>query len=271
MPEQLEQAPAQEQKPEGWEQVDFEKDDRQKIEQRFHRTYGQLKRIQGEQKATNATVKERVGANKVMLERLTEREAKEQAKVLEGEISEAAKVGDGEKVATLTSKLIDLKSTPKAPAQVEQKPEKDPETDDPLADLMPEQRTRLDNWAREVNEDGSPKRPWFAQGHEEYESAVWHLAGMLKNPKLTDNPDAMMSRMDELMGLKVETKSVVKRNIPTVLENAGATRRSGNSGPTQAQVAAAEAMGVKIENYMKIVGEQTLPDGKMNWKRISKA
>ena len=196
---------------------------------------------------------------------------KEQAKVIEDEITEAVRNSEHEKVATLTGKLIDLKSVPKAQEPPEKKTEKVQEQDDPLADLMPEQRARLDKWARETNEDGSPKRPWFAQGHEEYESAVWHLAGMLKNPKLTDNPDAMMSRMDELMGLKVETKSVVKRNIPTVLESAGATRRSGNSGPTQAQVAAAEAMGVQIENYMKIVGEQTLPDGKMNWKRTSKA
>ena len=43
-----EEAPApQQERPEGWDRVDFENDDPKKIEQRFNRLYGQMKR-QGE-------------------------------------------------------------------------------------------------------------------------------------------------------------------------------------------------------------------------------
>lgn len=58
----------------------------------------------------------------------------------------------------------------------------------------------VEQWSREVGSDGNFRRPWALEGHPRYQEVYNLVAGLVNNPQLVGNTEAILSEVDRRMG-----------------------------------------------------------------------
>lgn len=252
-------------KPEGWEEVELTPAQ----QARFNRLYGQVKHLQRQNQMLGKHAGDLVERIDKLESTTLQRTQEDTEQAILAQIETASNQGDGKTVATLTKKLLDLKSTTTAV-----KPSEKPKVENvnPLEEfLAPEEIAQVNSWAAERNEDGSVKRPFFVEGHPKYKVALAHLTGLLQDDELqSQGVGAVMSRFDELMGVATPRAS---RAAPAVLQSQSTPVKRGPklSLPEGADEGdarkVADAMGIPFDRYMKMFGEQKQGD-RMIFSRV---
>lgn len=191
-------------------------------------------------------------------------EESERQQILDG-IRDASEEGDHEKVATLTDRLTRLNSngkddTPGAekPTSAEPEKKKEPAESDLSEVMSSEDEARLNLWINEQDTEGKPVRPWLQEGHPQYKRAMLAAQAVMADDGL--KPAEMMQEIDRIMGTSKSTPSPTT----SVLSPGSPPRRQPTQKPkaTPEQLAVAEAMGVKPDEYMAVVaGSEKYQDG----------
>lgn len=227
--------------------------------------------LYGTTKELRKTLDEMSRANKVLFEKvqgMEKRGAESERQQILDQIKTASEEGDHEKVATLTDRLTRLNSSSKDGSDPEPKAEdtaarsstdgKGKEAPDPAEVMSSEDEARLAKWVNEKDSEGNPVRPWLQEGHPKYKRAMAAAQAVMADESLT--PAQMMAEMDSIMGMQ-------KPSPQAAVLTPGQPPRTGKSSKPKAtpeQKAAAEAMGVKLDEYMAVVAQsETYPDGSM--------
>lgn len=257
------QAPegAQPDRPEGWEQIDFNRipeDYRGVVESRLNRMYRQVK--DGQRTMAQLLNDQKALISKV--EKLDARGATKEIDEIKAELRQAAEVGDYGKIADLTDKMTSVKSTlsnrdePKAPTT------KEPEPPD-VADLMSaEDEARMRAWAAERDGEGALTRPWVSPEHPSYRRAKALLQGFIIEGGMT--PAQIMAELDSLMG----TRSRPRAQGP-VMSGAQPPSSKGKAPKlTAEQVQVAKMMGITPERYAaSLQADPTDTEGRRVYRR----
>tara|TARA_R110000822_G_scaffold49674_11_gene130109 strand:- start:4647 stop:5501 length:855 start_codon:yes stop_codon:yes gene_type:complete len=210
------QEPAEGKAP-GYKQVDFEKDDRAAIEQRFHRLYGQMKQSQ-------AMVDQMTVDQRTLHEKLSNIEVGQvqtnvatHMKQLQGQLQEAMDVGDAAKSTAVIRQISQLEARASAPP--------------PKQQAAPQQQEQQEHPDVSAIRNWSSSRAWAQEGHEDRSWAAFQLNDLYTSPEWADRPVSeklgeVERRYTELSGTKQSS-----RQAP-VLDQKGETRRrsSGTSG-----------------------------------------
>jgi myosin heavy subunit len=255
-------------RPEGWEQVDYEDlkakagaETAKVVEARIGRLWGQFKE-------RDTLYKQLIEDQKVLVGRLDEMSKTDkdrQGDNVKAEIRKAAEEGRYDDLATLTEKLVKLNSQER-PA--EKSPEKAKETKPAIevpdgSEIMTsEEEAQLRVWAAETDANGQALRPWMNPAHPKHKAAVKTIEAVLVDPDF-EGKTALdkMAETDRRMGVSRGT-----RVAPVLTSNASPNR--GNArvpALSTEQRRIAENMGIKPEAYAKMLGlTDKKSDGSMN-------
>lgn len=221
------------------------------VEARLGRYHRQTKEGQKQIRELKATMDQMAKDNRALFDRLNARDAEE----VKTGIKEAFEKGDGDKLDTLTTKLVDIKSKPAAEGPSEKSPEKPAEKPDvDLSDFMTaEEEALFLAWAGETGDDG-PLRPWLGENHPKYKRAMGVIDAALKDDELRNKgAKAVMDEVDRMMNVaKTESPAQPQRRVASVLSGSANPPRNQPSARLSAdQARAADLMGVTREAYAK--------------------
>ena len=216
------------------------------VEARLGRYHRQTKEGQKQIKELKSLAETQARDMKALMDRMNEREASE----VKSGIKEAFEKGDGDKLDTLTTKLVDIKSKPAAEKPPEKSPEKDEKPDADLSDFMTaEEEASFLQWAAETGENGA-LRPWLQPGHAKNAKAMAIIDGALKDDELRGKgAKAVMEEVDRMMG--VTKAEAAPRRVSSVLTGGNPPQKPPGTRLSQDQQRAADLMGVSREAYAK--------------------
>lgn len=191
----------------------------------------------------------------------------EREQILEG-IKTASEEGDHEKVATLTDRLTRLNSnskgnspdaTPEPPKAEDTAESKDGKETPDLSEYMSsEDEARLAKWTNERDNEGNLVRPWLQENHPKYKRAMAAAQAVMADEGL--NPAQMMQEIDSIMGTQKQSSPQSQVLSPGMAPRKGASKPKA----TPEQIRVADAMGVKIDEYMAIYDQsEKYQDGSM--------
>lgn len=217
--------------------------------------------------------KESAQANKALIDRVDEisrASSERNSERIKAEITEAAQMGQYDKIATLTEELVKVTSGAQTAKPSKAEPKSEPETKKTpdLSEVVGvEDEAALRRWAMEKSEDGTFLRPWLHPEHPKNARAQGLIKAVLDDPEFKAAEDKM-AEVDRLMGLSKTPR------VPAVLSSSASGNRGTPSKVPQAtreQKAVAEEMGIPIEKYMAVVASAPKsPDGRMQMSHKAK-
>lgn len=224
------ESPNTENQPEGWDRVDFQNDDRTKIEKRFHRLYGQVKR-------QDQLLSQLVEDNRRLMERQTNWEVGQAQASTAARLAElqdgwkqAFERGDANRAWAIQQEMIDLRARQN---RVPEPPRREaPQQTAPQ--LAQEEAVVIAEWAQD--------RPFAKDGSEWQQWTATQLQELYVHPKWKDAPIE-----DKLEEVDRRYKAQVKPQSAAVLDGKGGSRPR-QTGPklSEAQQAVARRLFPKV-------------------------
>lgn len=166
-------------KPAGYDQVDFQNDDRDKIEQRFHRLYGQMKQSQ-------SINDQMIADQRAMYERIQNMEvgqaqANAQATLghLQAQLQEAMDVGDAARSTQIISQISQMTANAAVPPANYGQPATQP--------AQPQAQDQEHPDVPRIREWGA-QRPWMQEGSPDRAWGAMQLNDMYNSPEWADRP-----------------------------------------------------------------------------------
>lgn len=164
-------------KPSGYDQVDFQNDPRDQIEQRFHRLYGQMKQSQ-------SMMDQMVTDQRTMFERVqnmevgqTQANAQATLGYLQAQLQEAMDLGDAARSTQIISQISQMTAQAAAPPANYGQPAAQPAT---TQEQEHPDVAQIREW--------SSSRPWSQEGHKDRPWAAFQLNELYQSPEWSDRP-----------------------------------------------------------------------------------
>lgn len=217
-----------------------------KVQRKFNDVYKQMK-------MSDARNRMLTDMNSKALEKITELETRfnqtdhaEAEKILTSRLKEARESGDEDKADKILQEIIDFRVDSKL------KPQKtEPEKVDPLND--PDIRA-VYNFAEETDDSGNLLRPWINAKHPQHQNAM-KLAGAVAIQVNSDfgyvDVGEVMRRMDDAMKSKPKTNGGNSRAPDPMRANLTNQPPRGKIKLSSQELAVAQKLGVKPEDYLK--------------------
>jgi len=187
-------------RPKGWDQVDFQNDDRTAIEARFHRLYGQVKqqeRVMDQMATDNRSLYERMQNWEV-----GQQQQNVQTRVgqLQASLQEAMDEGDAQRTAQLVREMTQLEAMSAAPP-----PPAPPAPPQQAGDGEHPDVALIRNWAE--------ARPYAQEGHKDRAWVAFQLNDLYSNPEWANRPvQDKLTQIDSMYG---EMRGGAQPNTPT--------------------------------------------------------
>jgi len=212
-------------KPAGYDQIDFKTASPEEIEARFNRVFGQLKGNQREMSKAREILAQQskviddlssgVG---MVVTHLTDKTYKETEASLEAQMTTAFESGDIRAFTALQNKLTDMKveqrlsqkqkAQPKPAKQVQQPTQDDTQID--FNDMPPEDARYTKAWGEETDDSGQTLRPWFNNSGTPQDPDPDYVKAVLVATKIFEQyPDRSiqqnLAEVDKRMGVQKTT------------------------------------------------------------------
>lgn len=225
---------AHDEKPEGFEPVSVDHlpdDDKEAIQARFDRLYGQVKMSDRRNKVLEGMLAETQKALQDINHKVNEQERTTARKSLEDGIRMAEELGDLSKANQLRQTLTEMNIEDKMRAMLQQKsPPSDYSNPDVLLDSQmaevqdPYESAYLNQAMAERGVDGNYVRPWAQRGHPDLEVALREAEIIWTSPRFSNKPvEEKMKELDRRMG------TPQRRNPGNqVLPSGGMSKQSNN-------------------------------------------
>jgi hypothetical protein len=231
-------------KPKGWDQVDFQNDDRAAIEARFHRLYGQLKT---QERALDQMGKD----NRQLFERMQNWEVGQaqqnvHARVneLQSNLQQAMDEGDSQRTSAIVREMAQLEAMSTAQpsnygAAAPQQPQQPADIED-----HPDVAT-IRGWAAE--------RPWAQQGHKDHAWTAYQLNNLYASPEWADRPiEQKLAQVDNIYrDLQGGQPQAAPQQAPVLADGSGGRGRSRRGGQSSAD---------RLSDAQKTVAIHMFPD-----------
>lgn len=226
--------------------VEFTTPEQQK---KFNDVYKQMRMSDSRNRMLNDTLAKAMDKISEFESRFSQTDHAEAERILNGRLKEARDAGDENKADKILQEIIDFRVDSKIKAKV---PDKKPAVVDPMSG--PDVRTVV-SFAQETDAGGKPLRPWISDQHPQHANAM-RIAGAvaLSVNEEFGYPDLeeILKRMDDAMKVKPVTTPAGNSRAPDPMR--GNLTNGGPKGKMKLspqELAAAQKMGVKPEDYLK--------------------